>query len=179
TGGTGAGDSTVTVTGLGDCTSNCAPPPPPPPPPCTTAACLGVVTTTTTASGPAFPNFMTVLRVTGSGGNNLFPDNSVVANGDNNIRKSDFVFAQLSSVTWDNSTDLKSITLQGTANPLDPNKLKVTRGTAQITDVTVGTGNVPNLGVVPVYYMASFTDGTMLFSDTNAGSGTGTIPANE
>jgi len=190
TGGTGAGGTGGTGTGetgtggpitsggtsdLGGCTSNCAPPPPPPP--CSTAACLGVGTTTTTASGPAFPNFVTVFRVTGSGGNNLFPSNSVT-NDDNNIRREDFIFAQRSGVTWDNSTDLQKITLQGTANPSDPNTLTVTRGTAQISDVFVGTGNVPNLGVVPVYYMASFTGGTMQFADSS-GTGTGTIPADE
>ena len=185
TGGTGTGETgtggPITSGGtsdLGGCTSNCAPPdPPPPPPPCSTAACLGVGTTTTTASGPAFPNFVTVFRVTGSGGNNLFPSNSVT-NDDNNIRREDFIFAQRSGVTWDNSTDLQKITLQGTANPSDPNTLTVTRGTAQISDVFVGTGNVPNLGVVPVYYMASFTGGTMQFADSS-GTGTGTIPADE
>ena len=38
---------------------------------------------------------------------------------------------------------------------------------------------MPTLGVVPVYYMATFSNGTMLFADTNAVSGTATIPVNE
>jgi hypothetical protein len=177
TGGTGTGEGTGT--GLGGCSANCAPPPPPPPPPpCTTVACLGVVTTTPgSGSGPAFPNFVNVIRITGAGGETVFPSNSVV-DDNKNLRRSDYVFAQLSSATWDNSTDLRSIALQGTPDPSDPNKLTITRGTAQIGDVFVGTGNVPTLGVVPVYYMATFSNGTMLFSDPS-GSGTATIPVNE
>jgi hypothetical protein len=183
TGGTGTGGSGTgtegTGSGLGNC-SNCAPPPPPPPPPpCSSAACLVISAPGPgSGSGPAFPNFVNLFRVTGVGGDNVIPPSSVVDDS-SNIRKSNFVFAQRSSLTWDNGTDLRSITLQGTSDPLDPNKLTITRGTAQITDVAVGTGNVPTLGVVPVYYMASFSNGTMLFSDTNAGSGTGTIPANQ
>jgi FecR protein len=166
--------------GLNGCTSNCAPPPPPPPPPpCTTVACLGIVASPTgTGTGPAFPNFVNLFRVTGAGGDNVIPPDSVV-NDNNNLRGTNYIFAQLKNVTWDNDTDLRSITLQSTSNPDDPLKLKITRTTAQIADVTVGTGNVPGLGTVPVYYMASFINGMMSFSDSGTGPPTGTIPTNQ
>src|SRR5205814_9970355 len=50
---------------LHDALPICPPPPPPPPPPCSTAACLGVAASVGTGSGPAFPNFVNILRVTG------------------------------------------------------------------------------------------------------------------
>ena len=173
TGGTGTGNEGLDG-GLGSCT-NCALPPPPPP--CSTAACLGVATSVT-GTGPAFPNFVNFIRVTGTGGDNVLPQSSVVDDG-GNLRQSNYIFAPLSSATWDNATDLRSITLQGTSDPLDPNKLTITRVTAQISDVVVGTGNVPTLGVVPVYYMASIGNGSISYSDTRAGSGTATFPANQ
>ena len=83
-------------TNLGGCTSNCSPPPPPPPPPpCTTPACLGVVTT---ASGPAFPSFVDFFRITGTGGDNVLPQNTVV-NDNNNLRVTDYLYAQRSNTT--------------------------------------------------------------------------------
>lgn len=163
---------------LAGCTTGCAPPPPPPP--CTTAECLGVLPPLT-GTGPAFPSPIDLFRVTGVGGDSSFPPNNVTDN-DANIRQSNYVYAQRSSLTWNNATDLRSITLQGTANPLDPNTLKITRNTAQITDVTIGTGNVPSFGTVPVYYMASLTDGSLAFVESStSGSSTssGTIPANQ
>jgi hypothetical protein len=133
---------------------------------------------TGTGSGPAFPNFVNFIRVTGTGGDNVLPQSSVVDDS-SNLRKSNYIFAPLSSATWDNATDLRSITLKGTSDPLDPNKLTITRVTAQISDVVVGTGSVPTLGVVPVYYMASIGNGSISYSDTTAGSGTATFPANQ
>ena len=179
--GTGGGTNSGTGgtdTGIGNlgCSSGCAPPPPPPP--CTTAECLGVLPPQT---GPAFPTLIDVFRLTGVGGDGVFPPNNVTDN-DSNLRQSNYIYALRSSVTWDNATDLRSITLQGTPNPLDPNTLKITRDTAQITDVAIGTGNVPGLGIVPVYYMASLTNGTLSAVESSpSGSSTssGTIPPDQ
>jgi hypothetical protein len=175
-GGSSGSGSIGNESGIGNlagCTSGCAPPPPPPP--CTTAECLGVLPPQT---GPAFPSLIETFRITGVGGDGVFPQNSVT-DTDTNLRQSNYVYAQRSSVIWDNATDLRSITLQGTPNPLDPNTLKVTRNTAQITDVAIGTGNVPGFGNVPVYYMASLTNGSMSFLDSSAGASSGTIPTDQ
>jgi hypothetical protein len=180
-GGTNSGTGgTGTESGIGSlagCTTGCAPPPPPPP--CTTAACLGILPST--ATGPAFPSVIDLFRVTGVGGDNAFPPNNLTDN-DVSMRQTNYIYAQSSNLTWDNATDLHSITLQGTPDPADPNTLKVTRDTAQITDVKIGTGNVPGFGTVPVYYMASLTDGSLAFEDSSTNPSTtssGTIPPNQ
>ncbi|GEM_PF-1708893 len=178
-GGSSGSGSIGNESGIGNlagCTSGCAPPPPPPP--CTTAECLGVLPQTGAGTGPAFPSVIETFRITGVGGDGVFPPNNVV-NNDANIRQSNYIYAQRSNLTWDNATDLRSITLQSTANPLDPNTLTVTRNTAQITDVTIGTGNVPGFGNVPVYYMASLTDGSLSFQDSSNNTSSGTIPPNQ
>jgi hypothetical protein len=173
--GSGGAGTESGIGNLAGCTSGCAPPPPPPP--CTTAECLGVLPPQT-GTGPAFPSLIETFRITGVGGDGVFPQSSVT-DSDTNLRQSNYVYAQRSSVIWDNATDLRSITLQSSPNPLDPNKLTVTRNTAQITDVTIGTGNVPGFGNVPVYYMASLTNGSMSFLDSSTGASSGTIPADQ
>ena len=75
---------------------------------------------------------------------------------------------------------MRSATLAVTPNPADdPNPTTVTRGTAKVVDLFTGTANVPGFGVVPIYQMFTWADGTVLYSQVGGPSGTVTLGPND
>ncbi len=122
-----------------------------------------------TGVGPAFPPSITTYRVTGAGGPDI---NSDVLDSHTSGGDSSYIFAARSSVTWDaNNTDIRSFTLNQNSSA----SATLTRTTAQVVDVRIGTDG----GGVPIYYLASITNGQIQYADTLGVSDTFTLNSNQ
>ena len=135
-----------------------------------------------TGPGPAFPDFITIFRFTGR---TALPFEHITSTFDFNhnctLGCANYLYASRASTKWDIGTDaLRSVTLAVTPNPAnDPNPTTVTRGTAKVVDLFTGTANVPGYGVVPIYQMATWADGTVLYSQVGGPAGTVTFGPND
>jgi hypothetical protein len=129
------------------------------------------ITPAASGTGPNFGSDVTVLRVSGTGGDNLFSSSDVLDNSAI-VRRNGFIYTQRSSLVFDAGTNnLRSSTIANTPDPADPNTLTIARNTATITDVTVGSANG-----VAIYYLGAYTNGTVDFSETPSGHhDTGTL----
>jgi hypothetical protein len=123
-----------------------------------------------TGPGPAFPDFISVFRVTGAGSNKFNNTSSVFDSCGNSGNCGGFAYALRSSAVWDPGTDsLRAATISDFPNPADdPNPTRITRGTARIIDLYTGTANVPGFGIVPIYQLFTWTDGNVFISQAGS-----------
>jgi len=132
---------------------------------------------TITSAGPGFPASFTAFRASGRGAFNAPVQLNNKIGGMNDV-----LYVSASTVIYDPGTnDVRSLELSRTPNLADePTPITLTRGTAQ-SQVIVGTAVLPGQGATPVptYFLNSWSNGTIDYSQPGVTPGSVTIGPNQ